>query len=79
MLLAQWAAGHVDLHVVWIQVEPIDDDPVHFSRRLLRGLGAIVPEFAVNTIKTHMAHIFQKLGAVNRNDAIARARAIGLL
>ena len=34
---------------------------------------------SVNTIKTHMAHIFQKLGAVNRNDAIAQARAIGLL
>ena len=26
----------------------------------------------MNTIKTHMAHIFQKLGAVNRNDAISQ-------
>jgi LuxR family maltose regulon positive regulatory protein len=34
---------------------------------------------SVNTIKTHMAHIFQKLGATNRNDAIGQARAIGLL
>jgi LuxR family maltose regulon positive regulatory protein len=34
---------------------------------------------SVNTIKTHMAHIFQKLGAVNRNDAIAQARQMGLL
>jgi LuxR family maltose regulon positive regulatory protein len=34
---------------------------------------------SVNTIKTHMAHIFLKLGAVNRNDAIVQARAIGLL
>jgi LuxR family maltose regulon positive regulatory protein len=34
---------------------------------------------SVNTIKTHMAHIFQKLGAANRNDAIAQARSIGLL
>ena len=34
---------------------------------------------SVNTIKTHMAHIFQKLGAANRNDAIAQARQMGLL
>ena len=34
---------------------------------------------SVNTIKTHMAHIYQKLAVPNRNEAIARARELGLL
>jgi LuxR family transcriptional regulator, maltose regulon positive regulatory protein len=34
---------------------------------------------SVNTIKTHMAHIYRKLGVANRNQAIARAREIGIL
>ncbi len=34
---------------------------------------------SVNTIKTHMAHIYRKLDVANRNQAIARAREIGLL
>jgi LuxR family maltose regulon positive regulatory protein len=34
---------------------------------------------SVNTIKTHMAHIYRKLGVDNRNGAISRARQIGLL
>jgi LuxR family maltose regulon positive regulatory protein len=34
---------------------------------------------SVNTIKTHMAHIYRKLDAANRNEAIVRARELGLL
>ena len=34
---------------------------------------------SVNTIKTHMAHIYQKLGVPNRSEAITRARELGLL
>jgi LuxR family maltose regulon positive regulatory protein len=34
---------------------------------------------SVNTIKTHMARIFRKLGASNRREAIARATEVGLL
>jgi LuxR family transcriptional regulator, maltose regulon positive regulatory protein len=34
---------------------------------------------SLNTIKTHMAHIYRKLGVTNRNDAIAHAREIGFL
>jgi LuxR family transcriptional regulator, maltose regulon positive regulatory protein len=34
---------------------------------------------SVNTIKTHMAHIYRKLEVPNRNGAIIRAREIGLL
>ena len=34
---------------------------------------------SVNTIKTHMAHIYRKLEVANRNGAITRAREIGVL
>jgi DNA-binding CsgD family transcriptional regulator len=32
-----------------------------------------------NTVKTHVARLFEKLGARRRTDAIARARQLGLL
>lgn len=32
-----------------------------------------------NTVKTHLARLFEKLGAANRTEAIARARALDLL
>ena len=32
-----------------------------------------------NTVKTHLARLFDKLGAANRTEAIARARALDLL
>jgi DNA-binding NarL/FixJ family response regulator len=31
------------------------------------------------TVKTHLAHIYAKLGATNRNEALGRAMALGLL
>ncbi len=34
---------------------------------------------SLNTVKTHMAHIYRKLGVANRNGAISRAREIGVL
>jgi LuxR family maltose regulon positive regulatory protein len=34
---------------------------------------------SVNTIKAHMIHIYRKLVVVNRSEAIAHAREIGLL
>ena len=34
---------------------------------------------SVNTIKTHMTHIYRKLDVANRNGAIHRAREMGLL
>jgi len=34
---------------------------------------------SVNTIKTHMAHIYRKLEVANRNEAIVKARQLGLL
>ena len=46
VLLAQWAASRPDLHYVWLQVDPRDDDPVHFLQRLLQGLSTIRPDLA---------------------------------
>lgn len=34
---------------------------------------------SVNTIKTHQRHLYQKLGASNRSQAVDNARALGLL
>ena len=34
---------------------------------------------SVNTIKTHMVHIYRKLGVANRNGAVLRAQEIGIL
>jgi LuxR family maltose regulon positive regulatory protein len=34
---------------------------------------------SVNTIRTHMRHVYDKLGAHRRHEAVERARALGLL
>jgi len=34
---------------------------------------------SVNTVKTHVARIYRKLGVANRDEAISRARELGLL
>jgi LuxR family transcriptional regulator, maltose regulon positive regulatory protein len=33
----------------------------------------------VDTVKKHVCHILDKLGAANRAQAVARARVLGLL
>ena len=54
VLLAQWATSHPELEFVWLEVVEDDDDPVRFSQRLLRGLGAISPDFADLTVLTSL-------------------------
>jgi LuxR family transcriptional regulator, maltose regulon positive regulatory protein len=34
---------------------------------------------SVTTVRTHVRHVFVKLGAHHRTEAVARARALGLL
>jgi LuxR family transcriptional regulator, maltose regulon positive regulatory protein len=59
----------------------------HAEGRVLRYLPTklSVPEIAdelylsVNTVKTHMRHLYDKLGAHRRHEAVERARALGLL
>ncbi len=33
----------------------------------------------VDTVKKHVSHVLGKLGAVNRTEAVARARVLGLI
>jgi LuxR family maltose regulon positive regulatory protein len=59
----------------------------HAEGRVLRYLPTKLsaPEIAdelylsVNTVKTHMRHLYDKLGAHRRHEAVEQARALGLL
>lgn len=46
VLLSQWAASRSDLRFLWLEVDPADDDPSQFLRRLLRGLSTLSPAAA---------------------------------
>jgi LuxR family maltose regulon positive regulatory protein len=64
-------------------VEPLTDSEARILRYLPTNLSA--PEMAdqlcvsVNTVRTHMRHVYEKLGAHRRADAVDRARGLGLL
>jgi LuxR family maltose regulon positive regulatory protein len=63
--------------------EPLSDGETRILRYLPTNLSA--PEIAgelslsVNTIRTHTRHIYEKLGAHGRTEAVEQARALGLL
>jgi LuxR family maltose regulon positive regulatory protein len=64
-------------------LEPLSESETRVLRYLPTNLSA--PEIAnelylsVNTIKTHIRNVYTKLGTHSRNEAVARARALGLL
>ena len=49
--------------------------PTHLSRQEIAGELYVSP----NTVKTHMRHLYAKLGTHRRAEAVQRARALGLL
>jgi LuxR family transcriptional regulator, maltose regulon positive regulatory protein len=63
--------------------EPLTVSETRVLRYLPTHMGA--PEIAAelflsaNTVKTHLRHLYRKLGAHNRREAVQQARAIGLL
>jgi LuxR family transcriptional regulator, maltose regulon positive regulatory protein len=63
--------------------EPLSRAETRVLRYLPTSLTA--PEIAgqlhvsVNTVRTHMRHVYAKLGAHRRHEAVERARALGLL
>jgi LuxR family transcriptional regulator, maltose regulon positive regulatory protein len=63
--------------------EPLSQSEIRVLRYLPTNLSAreISRELSVslNTIRTHMRHLFAKLGAHRRTEAVVRARALGLL
>ena len=66
---------------------PLQEELSEAELRVLRYLPSnlTAPEIAVdlilsaNTVRTHMRHIYAKLGAHSRGAAVARARDLGLL
>jgi LuxR family transcriptional regulator, maltose regulon positive regulatory protein len=64
-------------------VEPLTQGETRVLPSLATHLSAreIAAELCVsaNTVKTHLRHLYQKLGAHSRREAVHRARAIGLL
>jgi LuxR family maltose regulon positive regulatory protein len=63
--------------------EPLSNSETRVLHYLPTNLSA--PEIAgqlsvsVNTVRTHMRHVYAKLGAHSRAEAVGRARALGLL
>jgi LuxR family transcriptional regulator, maltose regulon positive regulatory protein len=63
--------------------EPLTESETRVLRYLPTHMGA--PEIAAelylsaNTVKTHLRHLYRKLGVHSRREAVQRARAVGLL
>jgi DNA-binding CsgD family transcriptional regulator len=76
-----------DAHVAVPVIRPADSPLSHAEGRVLRYLPTKLsaPEIAdelylpVNTVKTRMRHLYDKLGAHRRHEAVEQARAPGLL
>jgi LuxR family maltose regulon positive regulatory protein len=64
-------------------VDPLSKSEIRVLRYLPTNLSAaeIAGELSVSvaTVRTHIRHLFTKLGVHRRTDAVARARALGLL
>ena len=64
-------------------IEPLSERELEVLRLVARGDSnqeiAEVLVIALDTVKRHVTHIFEKLGVNNRVQAVARARALGLL
>jgi LuxR family maltose regulon positive regulatory protein len=65
------------------QVEPLTESELRVLRHLPTNLTA--PEIAgelylsTSTVKTHMRHVYEKLGVHRRTEAVERARDLGLI
>jgi LuxR family maltose regulon positive regulatory protein len=66
-----------------VSTDPITDSEIRVLRYLPTNLS--MPEIAaevslsVNTVRTHARHLYEKLGAHGRTEAVEHARALGLL
>jgi LuxR family maltose regulon positive regulatory protein len=75
----EWSGGDRSPELI----EPLSRSEMRVLRYLPTNLSA--PEIArelsvsVTTVRTHISHLFVKLGAHSRTEAVARARDLGLL
>jgi LuxR family maltose regulon positive regulatory protein len=75
----EWSGGDRSPELI----EPVSRSEMRVLRYLPTNLSA--PEIArelsvsVTTVRTHISHLFVKLGAHRRTEAVARARDLGLL
>jgi LuxR family maltose regulon positive regulatory protein len=75
----EWSGGDRSPELI----EPLSRSEMRVLRYLPTNLSA--PEIArelsvsVTTVRTHISHLFVKLGAHRRTEAVARARDLGLL
>ena len=75
--------GSLQLAESFRLVDPLSKSEIRVLRYLATNLST--PEIArelsvsVHTVRTHVRHLFAKLGAHDRTEAVARARAVGLL
>ena len=64
-------------------VEPLSERELEVLHLVARGDSnqeiAEMLVIALDTVKRHVTHIFEKLGVNNRVQAVARARSLGLL
>ncbi len=64
-------------------VEQLTSRELEVLRMLAAGRSnqAIAAELvvALDTVKKHVSHLLDKLGATNRTEAVARARELGLI
>jgi LuxR family maltose regulon positive regulatory protein len=78
-LLAAWGAAEPGPTLV----EPLSPRELEVLRLLDQGKAnaTIAAELivSVNTVKTHLRHVYEKLGVNNRRAAVARARELSLL
>jgi LuxR family maltose regulon positive regulatory protein len=66
-----------------LPLEPLSDSELRVLRYLPTNLTGpeIAGELCVshNTVRTHITHLYAKLGTHTRTEAVARARSLGLL
>ena len=71
VLLRSWIAeAGLEDRAAWVPVGPDERDPAEIAKELY---------VSTNTVKTHMHHLYAKLGTHRRGEAVERGRALGLL
>ena len=77
------APAQAELQAPVLVVEPLTERErevlVHLSGLLSTEEVASAMYISVNTVKTHLRSIYRKLAATHRNEAVRRARQLGLI